>query len=91
MIGDVLAAAAGLSMGVADLTTAGLVAAVVVFALVAAVSVALPVVLHAILGERVLGPLGKAKDWLQANNATVMTVVIAVLGALLVVKGIGGL
>ena len=52
---------------------------------------AVPVLLFALVGERVLRPLASMRDWLQANNATVMALVILVIGALLIAKGISGL
>ena len=86
-----LTAAAGLSIGAADLSTTETAITAVVFTLVASITVALPIVLYLIVGERILRPLGKARTWLQDNNAAVMAVVILVIGALLVVKGWQGL
>lgn len=83
-----LAAAAGLVIGSDDFTARGDVVAVVVFTLVAAVSVAVPVLAYTILGDRVLGPLGVARDWLERNNAAVMAVVLCVIGLLLLQKGV---
>lgn len=83
-----LAAAAGLVIGSDDFTARGDVVAVLLFTLVASVSVAVPVLSYTLLGDRVLGPLGAARDWLERNNAAVMAVVLVVIGALLVVKGI---
>jgi hypothetical protein len=37
------------------------------------------------------GPLDSLKRWLQDNNATVMAVLILVIGAVLLGKGISGL
>jgi len=86
-----LAAAAGLAIGAADLPTSGTVAAGALFTGVASCTVAVPVLLFALVGERVLRPLASMRDWLQANNATVMALVILVIGALLIAKGISGL
>lgn len=86
-----LAAAAGLVIGAADLSTSGAVGAAAVFTGVAAATVAVPVLLFAVFGERVLGPLASMRDLLRANNAAVMALVILVLGALLVAKGVSGL
>ncbi len=86
-----LAAGAGLSIGAGGLGTGVQVVVVAVFAVLASTTVAAPVVLYAVRGEKVLGPLSRAKDWLQANNAAVMAVVFIVLGALLASKGLGGL
>jgi threonine/homoserine/homoserine lactone efflux protein len=86
-----LSAAAGLTIAAADLTTAATVATVVVFALVGSLSVALPLVIHLVLGERAQAPLLRAKEWLTAHNATIMAVVVLIIGGLLLSKGITGL
>lgn len=86
-----LAAAGGLAIGSADLTGAQLVGAVAVFTAIASCTVALPWLLYNLLGERILTPLGRARDWLKANNATVVALVLTVIGALLVIEGLGGL
>jgi len=85
-----LAAAAGLVIGAADLSTSGAAGAAAVFTVFAASTVAVPVLLFAVFGERVLGPLASMRDWLRANNAAVMALVLLVLGALLVSKGVSG-
>lgn len=85
------AAAAGVTIGSAKLGGAAATAVVVVFAMVASVSVALPLASYLVAGERVLGPLRRARDWLQANNSAVMAVVITVIGALVLLKGARGL
>lgn len=86
-----LAAAGGLAIGSDDAGTSARLTAVLAFTAIASVTVAAPLVLHGLLGERVTGPLARAKDWLAEHNAAVMAVVIVVLGGLLVVKGAGGL
>ncbi|MFB7634876.1 GAP family protein [Streptomyces sp. NPDC056149] len=82
-----LAMAGGLSIGAAGLPAAGTVTAVVVFTAIAACTVALPPLLHALLGERIDAPLRRAKDWLEVHNATVMTLVITVIGMVLIAEG----
>jgi len=86
-----LAAAAGLAIGAAELSSAGTLGAAAVFTGLAATTVALPVLLYALLGARMLTPLASARDWLVANNAAVMAVVVLVIGALLVARGVSGL
>lgn len=86
-----LTAAGGLAIGSSELDAAGVALAVALFTVVAASTVAIPVLLYLVRGERILGPLGVARDWLQANNAAVMAVVIVVIGVLLLVKGLGAL
>jgi threonine/homoserine/homoserine lactone efflux protein len=86
-----IAAAAGLAIGKGDVHGWAEVAAVVLFTAVAAISVAVPVLGYAVLGDRVLRPLGAAKDWLATHNAAVMAIVLVVLGIALVANGIQGL
>jgi hypothetical protein len=63
----------------------------VLFTVIAASTVALPPLLYAVAGDRVLVPLGHAKDWLVANSAAVMAVVITIIGVALLIKGVEGL
>ena len=49
------------------------------------------VLAYALLGDRVLPPLARAKDWLRAHNAAVIAVVITVIGAGLLKNGSTGL
>lgn len=86
-----LTAAAGLSIGAAELDAADTAAAIAVFTVVAALSVAVPVLLYAALGERMLGPLTRIRDWLERNNAVVMSIVILVIGVMVLVEGVSGL
>jgi threonine/homoserine/homoserine lactone efflux protein len=85
-----LTAAAGLSIGAAELEPAGTAVAIAVFTVTAAVSVAVPVCLYAVLGERMIGPLTSVRDWLERNNAVVMSVVMTVIGVLVLVEGLRG-
>ena len=86
-----LSAAAGLTIAAADLTTGATVATVVTFALVGSLSVALPLVIHLVLGERAQAPLLRAREWLTVHNATIMAVVLLIIGGLLLSKGISEL
>nr|BEK70661.1 hypothetical protein KPHV_78880 [Kitasatospora purpeofusca] len=56
----------------------------------AATTVALPLLLHLVAGERVLTPLGRARSWLELHNSAVTAVVLAVIGVLLVLDGVSG-
>jgi hypothetical protein len=49
------------------------------------------VIAYAVAKQKMRAPLDAAKAWLQANNATVMAVLILVIGAVLIGKGISGL
>jgi threonine/homoserine/homoserine lactone efflux protein len=83
-----LAAAGGLVIGSAELNRAQTAGAMIVFTAIASSTVALPWLLFFLLGDRILTPLGRTRDWLKANNAAIMAVVLTVLGVLLLSKGI---
>ena len=82
-----LAAAAGIAIGSAELTASEAAVSVGVVAVVGSLTVALPVLLYVLLGDRMLAPLARARSWLELHNAAVMAVVITVIGALLALKG----
>ena len=65
--------------------------AIAVFVVVAASSVAVPVVLYRVLGQRAQETLDSMNRWLTANNAAVMAVLVLVIGVVLIGKGITGL
>ena len=83
-----LTAAGGLEIDSTDLSRTGAAVAIALFAAVAASTVSIPLVLYAMMGERVLDPLSRAKDWLGLHNAAVMAVVITVIGVYLMVNGL---
>ena len=86
-----MAVAAGVAIGSGGLGVGGDVVAIVIFTVIAASTVAVPVIAYAVAKERMREPLAKAKAWLEENNATVMAVLILVIGVVLIGKGIGGL
>jgi threonine/homoserine/homoserine lactone efflux protein len=65
--------------------------ALVIFILIASLGVMAPVVAYFLLGERSQAMLADLKDWLTQNSATIMAVVLLVLGFKLVGDGISGL
>lgn len=81
-----LALAAGLSL--AGLSGGQMISGLVVFVLLAACSVLIPVCVHTLFSRRMTAPLSHLKDWLTRNNATVMFTVLLVLGVTLIGKGI---
>jgi threonine/homoserine/homoserine lactone efflux protein len=88
----IMAAGAGVVIGsAAALSLGGDAVAVAVFTVVAASTVAVPVLGYLVAAERMRGPLDSLKAWLEHNNATVMATLISVIGAVLVGKGVGGL
>lgn len=59
-----------------------------IFIVIASVTVAAPVLLNLVLGSKAEGALTVMKDWLVANNNTVMMVLFVVLGAKVLGEGI---
>lgn len=86
-----LLAAAGVDLGGAGLSGGSAAVAGAIFVLLAASTVLLPVVAYAIARDRVGGWLDTLKQWLAVNNAVVMTVLLAVMGAVVLGKGIAAL
>lgn len=82
-----LALAAGLSL--AQVSGADQTIGLIVFVALAASSVVVPVVVYLLFRQRMSGPLASLKDWLAHNNATVMFVVLLVMGVTLLGKGLG--
>jgi threonine/homoserine/homoserine lactone efflux protein len=83
-----LAAGAGVAIG-ADGRGAGAAAgAIAVFTLIAALSVAVPVVAYLVASQRMRGPLQSLRAWLVRNNTAVMAVLLLVIGVVLLRDGI---
>ena len=62
---------------------------ILVFTLIAASSVAVPVIAYLVASARMAGPLESLRAWLVHNNATVMAVLLLVIGVVVIGKGIG--
>lgn len=73
-----LAAAAGVTLGSFDLSSGEAVTTVLVFTLLAGITVIVPVVAFLIAGHRIDDTLDSGKDWLISNNAAVMSVLFVV-------------
>ena len=84
-------AAAGMIIGASTTSPGENVVVVLLFTLAGSVTVALPLVAHLALGDRATAPLQRADTWLTDHNATIMAVVLLVIGAMVLVKGVGGL
>lgn len=85
MIVGAAVAVSQLDVGVGAKTVTG-----VVFTILAASTVAVPVVGYFTMRERATSWLQGLKVWLTANNAAVMAVLLLVIGVSLIGKGIGG-
>jgi threonine/homoserine/homoserine lactone efflux protein len=85
-----LCVAAGTTIGAAHLPAGQVVVAMVVFTLLAASTVLVPVVGYLAARDRMAAPLDRLRAWLTQNNAAVMAVLLLVIGTALVGKGIAG-
>lgn len=83
-----LTAAGAATIAAAGLTTGEEIGAFAIFVTIASITVAAPVLVYLIMGDRVQGGLNSLKEWLLANNNTVMAVLLVVLGAKLLGDGI---
>ena len=83
-----MAVAGGLAIGGSGISVGGQVVAIVIFVLIAACTVVIPVVAYLLASAKMAGPLDSLRVWLLANNATIMTVLLLVIGVVLIGKGI---
>lgn len=82
-----LVLAGGVAIGAADLGAGRAAVVVTAFAAGAASTVALPVALRLLLGERMVAPLERARGWLVTHNESVVAVVVVVIGVMVASKG----
>jgi threonine/homoserine/homoserine lactone efflux protein len=83
-----MAVAGGLAIGASGLSAGQQTIAIIVFVLIAASTVVIPVVAYLIAAKKMAGPLDALRSWLLANNATIMTVLLLVIGVVIIGKGI---
>ena len=67
------------------------VVAIIVFVVIASLTVAGPVVAYLLMGRKAEHALSSIKDWMTENNATIMIVLFLVLGVKIIGDGIAGL
>lgn len=65
--------------------------AALLFAGVASATVAAPLVLHLLAGDRVMPPLSRARDWLVRHNGAIVAIVLAAIGAKILTAGLEAL
>jgi len=86
-----LAISSGIDISQAGLSTGVGVLTVVVFTVIATLSMTIPVIVVLTVGERVSPELESVKEWLLAHNNAIMLVLFAVLGARALGAGVAGL
>jgi threonine/homoserine/homoserine lactone efflux protein len=85
----VMSIGAGVVIGSAELSGGEAAVAIGLFTVVAAGSVAVPVVAYLVAAERLTGPLEELHGWLLKENAMIMTVLLLVIAVSMIGKGIG--
>jgi hypothetical protein len=85
----IMAAGAGTEIGAAALSTGEIVLVIAIYVLIAASTVAIPVIGYLIASEKLRGPLDALRAWLAHENAIIMAVLLLVIGVSMLGKGIG--
>ena len=80
---------AGVAIGASGSNAGESIVAIIVFTLIAASTVAVPVIAYLIASAKMAAPLEVLRKWLVHNNATVMTVLLLVIGVVVIGKGLG--
>jgi len=84
----ILNAAGAAAIDAAVLDSAAQYMALVIFALIASVSIAVPIGVYFVARRKVGDLLGRWKDWLIRNNVQVMVALLLILGGLLIARGV---
>ncbi len=85
----IMAAGAGTDIGAAALPGGSIVLVVVIYTLIAASTVLVPVVGYLIAADRLRGPARRPARLLATENAVIMAVLLLVIGVSMIGKGIG--
>jgi Sap, sulfolipid-1-addressing protein len=83
-----LAASAGLIIGSAQLTFGEDAVVVIIFTVLAGCTVLIPVIAYLVASARMREPLEKLRKWLVGHNATIMAVLLLVIGVSMIGKGL---
>lgn len=83
-----MAISAGVIVGSADLAVGQIAVVIIIFVLLAASTVLIPVIGYLIASARLAGPLDKLREWLVENNALIMAVLLLVIGVAVIGKGL---
>lgn len=83
--------AAGIAIAQQTLPPGLQITAIAVFTVIAASTVALPVIVYMCFAERMRPRLERIRAWLRRENTTVMSVLFLFIAALLIGDGLGGL
>jgi threonine/homoserine/homoserine lactone efflux protein len=83
-----LTAAAGAGLAALGLSSANAIGSLIVFVIIASLTIAGPVVYYLLGGEQAKAQLNEMKNWLALHNNAVMAVLFVVFGAKLIADGL---
>jgi hypothetical protein len=86
-----LALAAGSTLALLGLPNSEAVGSLLVFVVVASLTIGVPVLYYLVGGENAKGRLDELTDWLAVHNDAVMAVLFLVFGLDLIAKGLPAL
>lgn len=84
----ILGASAGVSVGSSSLQLSGTVIVIVVYTMVAASTIAVPAIAYLAAARTFTPALDRLRDWLERENSVIMGVLLLVMGAVVLAKGI---
>ncbi|WP_308467151.1 GAP family protein [Rathayibacter soli] len=87
----IMAISAGVTVGAAALSIGSSTIVIVIFVLIAASTVLIPVVGYLVSADKLRAPLDAMRGWLAQNNAAIMSILLLVIGVAVIGKGIGQL
>ena len=87
----VLTIGAAAAIAQTGISTGDKAIALAVFVLIATLGPGIPVAIYFFMGERATRMLDELKNWMGHNNATIMAVILLVIGAKLLGDGISAL
>jgi threonine/homoserine/homoserine lactone efflux protein len=83
-----MAVSAGLSIGGAELSVGEATVVILVFVVLAGSTVLVPVIAYLVASKKLREPLDDLRSWLVQNNATIMSILLLVIGVVLIGKGL---
>lgn len=83
-----LSAAAGLSLRGDGLAPADVAVVILIYTLVSASTVAIPIIARLVAPDRTEVPLVRARKWLEANNRVVSAVILVLVGFVVIADGL---
>src|SRR6185312_12368964 len=85
------AAAAGLAVGNSSLSAGAQLVAAAIFVVLAASTVAIPILAYVGAGDRLEEPLERLKAWMEANHDAMLAVILFLIGLIVLYNGIRAL